>query len=82
MPLQPGQLSQGLRILDYRFARGRWVVLVEGMAGRKYAVRFHGEAISRVDGAEVVGRDGPVNTIAVTIPTGSERETAEIVIYR
>lgn len=33
-------------------------------------------------GAEVVRRDGSVNTIAVTIPTGNERETAEIVIYR
>lgn len=82
VPLQPGQPSQGLRILDYRYARGRWVALVEGTAGRTYAVRFHGEAISRVDGAEVVRRDGPVTTIAVTIPTGSERETTEIVIYR
>ncbi|MCH7716586.1 MAG: hypothetical protein IH876_10700 [Gemmatimonadetes bacterium] len=82
MVLQPGQPSQGLRILDYAYARDRWVLLVEGTAGRTYEVRLHGETISSLDGAEMVRRDGPVNTIAVTIPTGNARETAEIVIYR
>ena len=82
MVLQPGQPSQGLRILDYAYARDRWVLLVEGTAGRTYEVRLHGETISSLDGAEMVRRDGSVNTIAVTIPTGNARETAEIVIYR
>ncbi len=80
--LQPGQPSQGLRILDFGYARDRWVVLVEGTAGRTYDVRLHGEGISSVDRAEVVRRDGPVTTIAVRIPNGRERETVEIVIYR
>lgn len=84
MALEPGQQSQGLRILDYRYSKDRWILLVEGTAGHTYQLRLHGEEITRVDGAELVRREGAATTIAVTISTvrGRERGTAKITLHR
>lgn len=80
--LEPGQPSEGIRIIDYRFEDDTWLLAVEGMAGRTYTLRLHGEEFSRVEGAASVGRDGSVTTISVTIPGGNQRGSQEIRISR
>jgi len=80
--LEPGQPSEGIRIIDYRFADDTWLLAVEGMAGRTYTLRLHGEEFSQVEGAASVGHDGSVTTISVTIPGGNQRGSQEIRISR
>ncbi len=80
--LDPGQGSEGLRILDFRregpAERGRWLLIVEGMRGQAYRVRLHGKTLRGADGAELLGHDGAVTTIGFELPAGTGRTTATI----
>ena len=75
--LEPGQVSGGLRILDFRrdgpAERARWILVVEGERGRAYRVRLHGEPLRSAEGAELLARDGSVTTIALELPAGTGR---------
>ena len=82
MPLEPGQPSQGIRVLDFQYADGTWLLMVEGTSGRTYELGLHGEPFSRVTGAEVVSREAAVTTIGVMFPDGTGRGTREIRIFR
>ena len=80
--LQPGQTSEGLRVLDFRRdggpTDGRWVLVVEGARGRPYRVRLFGEAVRAVDGGELLSQEGPVTTIGLELPAGAGRATTTI----
>jgi hypothetical protein len=80
--LTPGQPSTGLRVLDFRPTDTGWTLAVEGTATRRYDLRLVGEPVSRVDGAQVIGREGQVTTLAVTFPTGPARQTRTITLSR
>jgi glycogen debranching enzyme len=80
--LQPGQASNGIRIVDFTFANDMWTLDVEGVAGRTYELRLHGEQFSRVEGASLVERDGWVSRIALTLPAGDRRTTHRISVFR
>jgi len=80
--LEPGQTSQGLRVLDFRLdgapTDGRWALVVEGERGHPYQVRLYGEPVRSAEGAEILSRDGPVTTIGLDLPAGSGRATTTI----
>jgi hypothetical protein len=76
--LTPGQASSGIRVLDFGALRGGWTLVVEGLAGQRYEIALVGERLGGVEGAEVVRRDGDVNTIAVTFPAGAGRQTRTV----
>ena len=80
--LEPGQRSEGLRVLDFRrdgpAERGRWTLVVEGQRGRSYRLRLHGERLRSAEGAELLARDGPVTTLAIAMPAGTGRATTTI----
>ncbi len=80
--LQPGQASDGIRIVDFTFENDMWTLDVEGVAGRTYELRLHGEQFSRVDGASLVARDGWVSQISVTLPAGNGRVPHQIRVIR
>ena len=80
--LTPGQPSTGLRVLDFRPTAAGWTLTVEGTAARRYQVRLVGERPSRVDGAQVEGREGEVTTLALTFPAGPSRQTRTITLSR
>ena len=80
--LEPGQRSDGIRITDFRYDDDAWLLSVEGIAGRRYELRLHGESFSRVVGAASGGRDGSVGTIVATMPEGDGRSTRQISIFR
>lgn len=80
--LEPGQSSEGLRVLDFKYVDGKWLLMVEGASGESYQVALYGEPISGATGAELTNREGDATTIAVTIPGAEGRATREIVISR
>jgi hypothetical protein len=80
--LEPGQPSNGIRIVDFQFNNDAWLLDVEGVAGRTYELRLHGEGFTRVEGAELTGRDAWVSSIAVTLPPGNRRTTHQIRVSR
>ena len=80
--LEPGQPSIGIRILDFRYKDGVWWVDLEGMAGSSDEVQFHGETLSKVDGARLVRSRGDVSTVAVDFPEGSGRKEIQIQLKR
>jgi hypothetical protein len=80
--LEPGKPSVGIRILDFRYEDGVWSVDLEGIAGRSYEIRFHGEAFSHVEGAQLADRRGNVSTVAVEFPAGSGRKEIQVRLIR
>jgi hypothetical protein len=87
--LAPGQESHGLRILDFRFDRGAYALVVEGDAGTTYDAAVRGAPVTRVDGAEVATSDGDVTAaadrdrtiLAITFPPGAGRVTRTIRLW-
>ncbi|MBI2073625.1 MAG: hypothetical protein HYT81_11470 [Gemmatimonadetes bacterium] len=76
--LSPGQASHGVRVLDFHASAGGWTLLVEGLAARRYPLALVGERLGRVEGAEVMHRQGEMTTIAVVLPAGSGRQTRTV----
>jgi hypothetical protein len=80
--LEPGQTSDGLRVLAFRrdgpAERGRWILVVEGVRGRSYRLRLHGEPLRSAEGADLLARDGSVTTIGLDLPAGTGRTTTTI----
>ncbi len=80
--LEPGQRSEGIRITDFHYENDGWLISTEGNGGSTYELRLHGETFSRVEGGRLIGHDGSVGTIAVTIPEGNPRGNRQIKIFR
>ena len=80
--LRPGQASQGLKVLDFRFVDNHWELVVEGVAGNEYAINLRGESISRVEGATLLDRHDDVSTISISIPEGDGTHELAIVLHR
>ena len=76
--LTPGQPSGGVRVLDFGAAADGWTLVVEGMAARRYEIALVGERLGRVEGADLVRRQGEVTTIAVVLPAGPGRQTQTV----
>ncbi len=83
--LDPGQRSMGVRVLDFRRdgprTVRRWRLTVDGELGMAYRLRFHGEPLGEVEGAELRQVDGATTTIDVTMPSGSGRTTTSIILH-
>jgi glycogen debranching enzyme len=70
-PLEVGQPSTSLRILDFRREGTTFVVQLEGLAGREYAVGVRSaRAPASVQGAAPAVRSGAIWTLPVTIAGG------------
>ena len=76
--LTPGQPSGGVRVLDFGAAEDGWTLVVEGTAARRYEIALVGERLGRVEGADLVRRQGEVTTIAVVLPAGPGRQTQTV----
>jgi hypothetical protein len=64
--LQPGQLDQGLRVIDFRAVEQGWALTVEGLPGRSYPLRLRGERPRQVIGAalgNVEDAGGPMELV-------------------
>jgi glycogen debranching enzyme len=68
----PGDPSRGLRLLDWREERGRFVAVVEGSGEQQFRVRS-ALPLRVVEGGRVAGRTGPFTTVAVPLAAASER---------
>ncbi|MGD2068663.1 MAG: hypothetical protein PVI57_08335, partial [Gemmatimonadota bacterium] len=75
--LEPGQTSDGLRVVDFVAADGGWELTVEGTAGRSYRLDMYGVPVRPAgsSGATVVARDdaAAVTTLELAFPSGSGR---------
>lgn len=80
--LEPGQTSDGLRILDFRFAGGAWTLTVEGVAGHAYDIDLIGEPVGGVAGGRVVRRPGATTTLRVEFAAGTGRRQTTVRITR
>ena len=58
-PLELGDVSSRLRVIDATIAGAVYTLRVEGRRGRSYQVRMLGPAIASVQGATRVGSSGP-----------------------
>jgi glycogen debranching enzyme len=76
--LEPGQASEGVRLLDFRFDKDAWLLTVEGAAGRSYDLELYGEEIRDANGAELLERSGRASRIRITFPSGDRRETRTV----
>jgi len=65
--LRPGDTSATLR---FDAVADGWRASVEGLAGAVYEMRFHGAAPGSVTGGEIVGRDGEITRVRITMPAG------------
>jgi hypothetical protein len=77
--LEPGQTSQGLRVLDLRAEEGGWTLVVEGTPGESYEVRVRGEPVRMAgehdSGVEVLRSEGLVTRIRVAFEVESTAES-------
>ncbi|MBE3123666.1 MAG: hypothetical protein IMZ65_02560, partial [Planctomycetes bacterium] len=70
-PLQPGDASQRLRIIDARFEGRTYTARVQGLSGRNYRVRLEVPfEVVALEGAREVARDGQTRVLEVNIPYG------------
>lgn len=76
--LDPGQESQGIRVLDFQESAGGWSLLVEGHPGVSYRIDLHGEAVRVESGPASVDYQEGVNGLTITFPPGAQRLTATI----
>lgn len=78
--LEPGQMSRGLRVLDFAAVGNGWTLVVEGAPGRNYQLRAYGEPVARAEGARIVGREGSATVLEVTFSAGGERTTRRLTL--
>jgi hypothetical protein len=70
-PLQLGDESRRLRIIDARLERHTFSVRVQGRSGRAYRLRLDSPfAVASLDGARDAGRDGASRILEVAFPAG------------
>ena len=81
-PLEPGQRSTGVRVLDFSARDQGWDVLLEGERGRRYDLRLHGTRQLRAAGTGAVAEVLPTATfydvLRVSFPDGTGRATARV----
>lgn len=93
IPLEPGQTSGGLRVVDFEREDGKWRLAVEGNGGRTYRVWLVGEPVrvSRVDfsgtgtdrtsaAARVAHQERGSTEVEVKLPAG-ESARRSITVY-
>lgn len=76
--LDPGQESQGIRVLDFQESARGWSLVVEGNSGDSYRIDLHGEAVRVGSGPASVDYEDGVNGLTITFPPGGQRRTATI----
>jgi len=71
-PMQSGDASHRLRIIDTRFANGTLTARVQGLRGRTYRLLIDTPlGIAAVDGARDAGRQNGQQLIEVTFPASA-----------
>lgn len=82
-PLEVGQPSRGLRVLDFRRAGRDYVVEVEGVAGRSYALDLRvGGRIAGLRGATIEAHERERATLRVALPDGEPRPVRHEIRFR
>ncbi len=69
---EPGDPSRGLRLLDWRQEKGRYVVTVEGSGEQRFRIRSP-LALRVVEGGRLEGRTGSFLAVAVSLGPQVER---------
>jgi hypothetical protein len=81
-PLEPGQRSTGVRVLEFSARDQGWDVLLEGERGRRYDLRLHGTRQLRAASTGAVAEVLPTATfydvLRVSFPDGTGRTTARV----
>jgi hypothetical protein len=71
-PLQPGDESQRLRIIDARFEGRTYTARLQGRSGRRYRVRLDVPfEVASLEGGREVRREGMVREIEIVFPESS-----------
>ncbi len=78
--LDPGQESQGIRVLDFQELVRGWSLVVEGHPGDSYRIDLHGEAVRVGHGPASVDYQDGVNGLTITFPPGEQRRTITILL--
>ena len=81
--LSPGDRSHGLRVTDFGWNGNErtWTLVVAGVAGSRHEVSLHGAPVEVSAGpATIVRADGPVTTVAVTLPEASSSASAATIV--
>ncbi|MDE2719222.1 GH116 family glycosyl hydrolase [Candidatus Palauibacter polyketidifaciens] len=78
--LEPGQVSSGLRILDFNADPDGWLLEVEGLAGRSYDLGLFGATVEAdvVQGAATTALANPATVRIAFPPDTAERTTAVV----
>ncbi len=76
--LDPGQESQGIRVLDFQESARGWSLVVEGNPSNSYRIDLHGEAVRVGSGPASVDYQEGVNGLIITFPPGEQRRIATI----
>src|SRR3972149_172701 len=74
----PAGARGGAGVLVFGAGEDGWTLVVEGTAARRYEIALVGERLGRVEGADLVRRQGEVTTIAVVLPAGPGRQTQTV----
>jgi glycogen debranching enzyme len=81
--VEPGERSGGLRILDFRYEDGWWVLLLEGDAGTSEEVEVWGEAVATDDAEIVTSQAGSgITRLKVSFQEGEGRATRTVRLRR
>jgi glycogen debranching enzyme len=80
--LEPGQESNGLRVLDFRSTGTGWRIVVEGDAGRHYALRLAGEPVRVSSGPATSVYSGRFNMLDIRLPDGRGRVVTALDLTR
>jgi hypothetical protein len=68
-PMQSGDASHRLRVIDARFANDTYTARVQGLQGRTYRLLLDTQMpVAAIDGAREVGRQDGKRVIEVTFP--------------
>jgi prophage tail gpP-like protein len=68
-PLQPGDESRRLRIIDARLEGRTYTVRVQGRSGQRYRLRLEVPfAVATITGGHEIGQDGPARIVEVALP--------------
>ncbi len=80
--LDPGQTSDGLRVVDARYVGETWSLVVEGASGERYELDLYGESVQVASGPATIAYGDHLNTLAIELPGVGRRVAATIVLAR
>jgi hypothetical protein len=80
---EPGDRSEGLRIINTSYSKGKYSLIAEGLAGKQYEFKVWAAEPEKykTDRAKITGISGNIISLNITIPDlGMKYERQEVVI--